>query len=311
MLAAQVLDLRPPPACDLGYMPPFRVGRLRSGAIAAGELRLARPGQTLEVTTAQPAVVVQLRLASRFEDRPWNAAGAAAPARPGEAVIYDLRQALRQRVERPLHVVHAYISLAAVDAVAQDIEASWSGQIACRSGEAVDDPAMRHICAAMLPVVSGPLGESLLFDQLGLALATHVAEAYGGMRPMPPPMRSGLAPWQVRRAKAVLGDDLTAKISLENVARECRLSASHFCRAFRQSVGASPHRWLTHRRIEAAQSLLRDGRQALAEVALACGFADQAHFTRVFTRAVGASPGAWRRARCEPSPHCATDGRGS
>ena len=36
---------------------------------------------------------------------------------------------------------------------------------------------------------------------------------------------------------------------------------------------------------------------SLAEVALACGFADQSHFTRVFTRTVGTSPGAWRRVR--------------
>ena len=301
MLAAQVLDQGSPPTCDLGYMPPFKVGRLRGGAIAAGELRVAQPGQTLGVMTAQPAVVVQLHLAGQPESRTWDGDRAALPAvRAGEAVIYDLRQALRQRIERPLHAVHAYVSLAAVEAVAQDIDASWSGQLDCRSGEPVDDPVIRHICVAMLPVVRGPVGvESLLFDQLGRALATHLAEAYGGMRRAPKQVRGGLAPWQVRRATVVLGD-LTAKVSLDTVARECRLSTSHFCRAFRRSVGASPHRWLTHRRIEAAQSMLRDGRQALAEVALACGFSDQAHFTRVFTGVVGASPGAWRRARCEP-----------
>jgi transcriptional regulator GlxA family with amidase domain len=34
----------------------------------------------------------------------------------------------------------------------------------------------------------------------------------------------------------------------------------------------------------------------LADVALACGFADQSHFTRVFSAATGLPPGAWRRA---------------
>ncbi len=302
MLAVQVLDQCAPPTCDLGYMPPFKVGRLRSGAIAAGELRITQPGQTLGVVTAQPAIVVQLHLAGQPEGRTWDGDRAALPAvRAGEAVIYDLRQALRQRIERPLHAVHAYISLAAVEAVAQDIGASWSGQVDCRSGEPVDDPVIRNICAAMLPVVSGPAGgESLLFDQLGLALATHIAEAYGGLQRAPQLARCGLAAWQVRRAKALLGGDLSTKVSLETLARECRLSTSHFCRAFRKSFGASPHAWLTHRRIEAAQSMLSDGRRALVEVALACGFADQPHFTRVFTRSVGASPGAWRRARCEP-----------
>jgi transcriptional regulator GlxA family with amidase domain len=40
---------------------------------------------------------------------------------------------------------------------------------------------------------------------------------------------------------------------------------------------------------------LRDGRLSLAEIAVACGFADQSHFTKAYTRLRGISPGAWRR----------------
>ena len=80
------------------------------------------------------------------------------------------------------------------------------------------------------------------------------------------------------------------------VARECRLSVSHFSRAFRRSMGVAPHNWLLTRRVEAAKEKLRDDRLSLLDVALVCGFADQSHLTRVFTRIVGVSPGAWRRA---------------
>jgi AraC family transcriptional regulator len=55
---------------------------------------------------------------------------------------------------------------------------------------------------------------------------------------------------------------------------ECRLSASHFSRAFRRNTGAAPHRWLMTRRVEVAKEKLRDGRLSLSDVALACGFAD-------------------------------------
>jgi AraC family transcriptional regulator len=85
-------------------------------------------------------------------------------------------------------------------------------------------------------------------------------------------------------------------VPLKEVARECRLSVSHFSRAFRRSMGAAPHNWLLTRRVEAAKDKLRDDRLSLSDVALACGFADQSHLTRVFTRMVGVSPGAWRRA---------------
>jgi AraC family transcriptional regulator len=58
----------------------------------------------------------------------------------------------------------------------------------------------------------------------------------------------------------------------------------------------APHQWLQQRRIDKAKQLLRADTMALAEVAAACGFADQSHFTRVFTRTLGIGPGHWRRA---------------
>jgi AraC family transcriptional regulator len=85
-------------------------------------------------------------------------------------------------------------------------------------------------------------------------------------------------------------------VALKEVARECRLSVSHFSRAFRRTTGEAPYRWLMTRRVEAAKEKLRDDRLSLLDIALACGFADQSHLTRVFTGMVGLSPGAWRRA---------------
>jgi AraC-like DNA-binding protein len=88
-----------------------------------------------------------------------------------------------------------------------------------------------------------------------------------------------------------LGGDIT----LTAVASGCGLSLSYFIRAFKQSTGDPPHRWLLRQRVERAKELLRDPRMTLAEAALACGFADQSHFTRVFKVMAGAPPGVWRR----------------
>jgi AraC family transcriptional regulator len=101
----------------------------------------------------------------------------------------------------------------------------------------------------------------------------------------------------VRRAKEILCANLDGSVPLKEVARECRLSVSHFSRAFRRTMGVPPHKWLLTRRIEVAKERLRDHQLSLLDVALACGFADQSHLTRVFTCMVGLSPGAWRRAR--------------
>ncbi len=108
----------------------------------------------------------------------------------------------------------------------------------------------------------------------------------------------GLAPWQLRRVHAFVDANLDADPSIADLAGECRLSPSHFARAFSRSVGTPPHRWLVNHRIERAKELLRDGGHELAQIALTCGFVDQSHFTRAFVRSVGQSPGRWRRQYC-------------
>jgi AraC-like DNA-binding protein len=41
----------------------------------------------------------------------------------------------------------------------------------------------------------------------------------------------------VKRAKEILNANLGGRVSLKEVASECRLSVSHFSRAFRRSMG--------------------------------------------------------------------------
>src|SRR6185436_18144716 len=107
--------------------------------------------------------------------------------------------------------------------------------------------------------------------------------------------RGGLSSRHERRAKELLRQNLGGNITLDQLAAECGLSIRHFARAFRESTGVPPHRWLLLQRVEQAKELLRRSAQPLVDIALACGFADQSHFTRVFTAVMGASPGNWRR----------------
>ena len=112
--------------------------------------------------------------------------------------------------------------------------------------------------------------------------------------------RGGLAPWQLKRAEALMSKNLSVQVPLGQVAEECGLSVRHLARAFRQSTGVPPHRWLLDRRVERAKELLPNSKLTLSDVALACGFGDQSHFTRTFTAAVRLSPGVWRRLQSAP-----------
>jgi AraC-like DNA-binding protein/predicted transcriptional regulator len=108
--------------------------------------------------------------------------------------------------------------------------------------------------------------------------------------------RGGLAPWQLRRATEYMTEHLSGPVLLKDLAGQTGLSPSRFGRAFKLSMGVSPHRWQMNLRVLEAQELLRDGKRSQADIALATGFAEQSHFSRVFKEVVGVPPGAWQRA---------------
>ncbi len=108
--------------------------------------------------------------------------------------------------------------------------------------------------------------------------------------------RLPLAPWQVARVIGFIEGNLSKKIGVGDLAAIARLSSSHFARAFRATVGETPYAYLIRRRIEHAQGLILRADKPLAQIALDCGFGDQAHIAKLFRRMVGVSPGAWRRA---------------
>jgi AraC family transcriptional regulator len=215
--------------------------------------------------------------------------------RAGQTCIHDLKRDPVALLDKPHHHLFFYLPRAALDLIADDADASRIGDLDHQPVGFEDNP-ISGLGRVLLPALSHPDQVNQLFvDHLLLAVGIHIAQTYGGMRPLSPPVRGGLAAWQVRRATEILSANLDGRVPLKELARECRLSVSHFSRAFRRSMGVAPHSWLLARRVEVAKEKLRDGRLTLLDVALACGFSDQSHLTRVFTRMVGASPGAWRR----------------
>ncbi|HET6234253.1 MAG TPA: AraC family transcriptional regulator [Acetobacteraceae bacterium] len=107
--------------------------------------------------------------------------------------------------------------------------------------------------------------------------------------------RSGLAPWQVRRVRAHIEAHLDSPIRIADLAALSRLSASYFSVAFRRSFGVSLYQLLARLRVERARTMMLSTGQPLSQIALACGFCDQAHLSRQFRRVTGSTPLGWRR----------------
>lgn len=113
--------------------------------------------------------------------------------------------------------------------------------------------------------------------------------------------QGGLARWQVDRVRDFIDAHLAECIRVSDLSCLARSSPSYFSSAFKRTFGISPHAYLMTRRISRAVELMLGSDAPLSQIAINCGFADQAHFSRQFRRTMGATPSTWRRERA-PRP---------
>jgi AraC-like DNA-binding protein len=157
-----------------------------------------------------------------------------------------------------------------------------------------------HLAKMLVPALEDPNAASAAFvEYVALAFHEHVITTYGGVTVNDRKARGGLASWQIRRACDFIEAHLDGDTSTASLSKECHVSQSYFGRAFRTTVGMTPHQWVLKRRTERAKSLMISSDRSLAEIAIMCGFVDQSHLGRVFARQAGMSPAQWRRFRIE------------
>lgn len=88
--------------------------------------------------------------------------------------------------------------------------------------------------------------------------------------------------------------NLDADLSVETLSRLCGVVTHRFSRAFKKSVGETPHRYVTARRIETARQLLTHSDDPIADIAYATGFSSQSHMTTAFRQQLGTTPAKLR-----------------
>jgi AraC family transcriptional regulator len=107
--------------------------------------------------------------------------------------------------------------------------------------------------------------------------------------------RGGLAGWQMRAVATYIDEHLDQQVSLLALAQLVRLSPFHFCRAFKQSFNASPHRYHVQRRVEQAKVLLSNRGMSITEVGLSVGYPCPGSFSIAFRKITGQTPSEFRR----------------
>lgn len=182
-----------------------------------------------------------------------------------------------------------YLDADVVADLASDLHASLPGA-AEFSRPVIRDARLarqvRQLFAQM--TASAGHGDALLREQLLLAVLADALHAHAH--------RADDAPDAIRLARSRIDDDPAAAVSLHDLAAETGLSRFQVLRGFARVTGLTPHAYQLQRRVALARRLIAQG-LPLAEVAAACGFADQSHMTRQFVRKYGVSPGMVAAAR--------------
>ena len=158
------------------------------------------------------------------------------------------------------------------------------------------DPLLGQIVGSFLREMKyEDLGGRLYSESLATQLAIHLLRNYSASPLRLKEYRGGLSPTKLQRIVEYIEANLSSQISLKDLAQVAQISPTYFLRLFKQSIGTTPHRYVTQRRVNLGKSLLKQRELPIVEIAMMCGFASQSSFTKTFRRLVGITPKTYRQ----------------
>jgi AraC family transcriptional regulator len=155
----------------------------------------------------------------------------------------------------------------------------------------LQDPLIQGILLTLKQeLICEGINSHLFVDQLKTTLAAHLLRSYGVQKVQIATYADGLPRHKLNQILDYIEAHLDQNLDLEALAQQIDMSQFYFSRLFKRSLHITPHQYVIQQRVDRAKQLLRQGSMTLAEIALACGFANQAHLNRHFKRLTGATP---------------------
>jgi AraC family transcriptional regulator len=249
---------------------------------AVGEFDFSMPQQVISVAFASHEQVV------------WSVDGqlqrTGLPA--GSVFLYGEREFVWHHRVKPSE----YVNLALDPALLQQI-AVENGLSATEVEHRVifQDPTILHVAQLLkAEVLSGGLAGNLYVESLRNLLAVHLLRNHTRGIVQPETEVVHLDGLKLKQLKDYIEDHLAEDLALATLAALIPMSQFHFARVFKTTIGESPHRYITQRRIERAKMLLSVTQLSVAEVSYQTGFSNQSHFTAQFRKAIGMTPKQFR-----------------
>ncbi|WP_338768488.1 helix-turn-helix transcriptional regulator [Nocardia vulneris] len=106
----------------------------------------------------------------------------------------------------------------------------------------------------------------------------------------------------LRRARDLADRRYADPLDLDELAAAAGVSKYHFLRAFAAVYGLTPAAYLTERRIERAQDLLRATNLTVTEVCMLVGYSSLGSFSSKFRKLVGVTPSEYQAKFADGAP---------
>lgn len=146
----------------------------------------------------------------------------------------------------------------------------------------------------LLDALQSKMGSAVMFESLARVFLTKLIFKYGQERDEDFAFTKSFTSQHYKKVFDHVAAHFNHTITVEDLAAQAGISAYHFSRLFKQAIGKSPHKFVIAYRVEQAKKMLLDKERPMIDIALACGFADQAHFSRMFKQLENITPKNWR-----------------
>ena len=157
------------------------------------------------------------------------------------------------------------------------------------------DPLILGIAWALkTELESGGLNGTIYVDALKNALSVHILHRYCAQKPHRRDFEGGLDPVKLQIVINYINDYLNRDLHIAVLANLVQISPYYFSRLFKQSIGVTPHQYVTQCRIEKAKQLLKKPDLSITYISQQVGFHDQSHFSKTFCKIVGVTPKKYR-----------------
>ena len=147
----------------------------------------------------------------------------------------------------------------------------------------------------LMDALKSDLGSAVMFESFARVFLTKLVQKYGLEQDEDIAFSTSFTSKHFKRVLDFVAKNYGKNIALEDMAAEAALSPFHFSRVFKKTIGHTPHQFLVNYRIEQARKMLLVVDRPMIDIAMACGFSDQAHFSRVFKQIAGTTPNKWRK----------------